>query len=364
MAGILCFATPLLPSLLHAQESSQHHSFSLVTVREGLVQPWGFVFLPDGSILVTEKRGNLLRISAASTSRIEGVPAVATGGQGGLLDIALDPDFATNRTLYLSHSVSGSSGSGTAVSRAILQGDSLIGVQRIWEMDRKTGAGQHFGSRLRFLPDGTLLVSTGDRGDMNRAQDPFDSAGKVHRINRDGSIPPDNPFVKNKAAAASVYSLGHRNIQGLAVQPGTGKIFATEHGPQGGDELNRVRAGANYGWPVVTHGRQYGSGARIGEGTTKEGMEDSLIQWTPSIAPSGLDFYTGNAFPKWRGNLFSGNLAGTRIVRLALDGDRVIEAETLLEGRVGRIRDVREGPDGYVYFITDAQRAGLYRLEP
>ncbi|HOU39388.1 MAG TPA: PQQ-dependent sugar dehydrogenase, partial [Treponemataceae bacterium] len=212
--------------------------------------------------------------------------------------------------------------------------------------------------------DGTLLISTGDRGDMKRAQDMADAAGKTHRINTDGTIPLDNPFRTVRGALPSLYTTGHRNIQGLAVHPATGEIWASEHGPQGGDEINIIESGKNYGWPVVTYGRNYGTGTRIGEGETKEGLENPVIQWTPSIAPSGLTFYTGDAFPLWKGSLFSGNLAGQRVVRLIMENSRVTGQEIVLQGTVGRIRDVREGPDGFLYLITDSANGALYRIEP
>ncbi len=343
---------------------SREHAFRLVKVLDRLNSPWALAFLPDGGMLVTEQGGRLMFAKDGVTEPVSGVPAVNSAGQGGLLDIALSPSFAADRTVFFTYSQPGPGGAGTALARAVLDGTSLREVRTIWSMERKTGAGQHFGSRIRFLPDGTILLTTGDRGQSSRAQDPGDDAGKVHRIAPDGSVPADNPFRDTRAARPSVYSLGHRNPQGLAIHPDTREAWITEHGPAGGDEVNIVRPGRNYGWPVVTFGRQYGTGAPIGEGTAKAGMEQPLIHWTPSIAPSGLEFYTGDAFPRWKGSLFSGNLAGRRLVRMTVSDKSVLSQEVLLEGTIGRIRDVRQGPDGFLYILTDGAPGTLYRLEP
>lgn len=368
----------LAPALfLGAQEtiSTQHHEIQLQSIYQGLSHPWALGFLPDGRLLVTERGGALFIIAPPAggrgtyqTLRVEGVPSVQAAGQGGLLDILVDPLFSNNRTIYFTWSKPGPGGTGTAASRAILDEANpsrprLREQQIIFEMERKTNRGQHYGSRLSFLPDGTLLLSTGDRGEMNRAQDLLDAAGKTHRINTDGSIPGDNPFVTQTGKALpSIYSYGHRNPQGLYVDA-EGRIWLSEHGPQGGDELNLVEAGKNYGWPVITHGRQYGSGARIGEGTHKAGMEQPLVIWTPSLAPSGLDGYRGSLFPRWQGDLFSGNLAGQRLVRIRMDGTRLVEQEELLRGRIGRIREVKAGPDGFLYLLEDSSNARIIRLE-
>ncbi|HQF74584.1 MAG TPA: PQQ-dependent sugar dehydrogenase, partial [Treponemataceae bacterium] len=330
----------------------------------GLQNPWSFDFLPTGEILITERGGTLVLIDDKQTHAITGLPPISAGGQGGLLDILVDPDFEKSRTVYFTYATAGSGGRGTTAARAQLDGYRLSDVRVLWEMKRKTGTGHHFGSRIRMLTDSTLLISTGDRGDMKRAQDMADAAGKTHRINADGTIPLDNPFRTVRGALPSLYTTGHRNIQGLAVHPATGEIWASEHGPQGGDEINIIESGKNYGWPIVTYGRNYGTGTRIGEGETKEGMQNPVIQWTPSIAPSGLTFYTGDAFPLWKGSLFSGNLAGQRVVRLIMENSRVTGQEIVLQGTVGRIRDVREGPDGFLYLITDSANGALYRIEP
>jgi glucose/arabinose dehydrogenase len=330
----------------------------------GLQNPWSFDFLPTGEILITERGGTLVLIDDKQTHTITGLPPISAGGQGGLLDILVDPDFEKSRTIFFTYAASGPGGRGTAAARAELDGYNLRNVHVLWEMNPKTVTGHHFGSRIRMLPDGTLLISTGDRGDMKRAQDMADAAGKTHRINTDGTIPLDNPFRTVRGALPSLYTTGHRNIQGLAVHPTTGEIWASEHGPQGGDEINIIESGKNYGWPVVTYGRNYGTGTRIGEGETKEGLENPVIQWTPSIAPSGLTFYSGEAFPAWKGSLFSGNLAGQRLVRMTIENSRITGQEILLQGTVGRIRDVKEGPDGFLYLITDSANGALYRIEP
>jgi aldose sugar dehydrogenase len=343
---------------------SEKHEFRTVLLAGGLANPWGLEFLPDGRLLISERSGSLKIREGSRISEISGLPAISTGGQGGLLDILADRNFAANRILYFTFSKDGPGGRGTAVAKARLDGNSLRDVALLWEMKGRTQSSLHFGSRIRELADGSLAFTTGERGSADRAQNLADDAGKVHRIAKDGSIPADNPFVAVPGSIPSVFSYGHRNAQGLAIHPDTGAIWLTEHGPQGGDELNVIRPGKNYGWPVITHGRQYGSGAPIGEGNSKPGMEQPVLTWTPSIAPSGLAFYTGSAFPGWKGNLFSGNLAGRQLVRMELAAERVMRQEKLLVDAIGRIRDVKQGPDGLIYLITDERNGGLYRLEP
>ncbi|MCX7788871.1 MAG: PQQ-dependent sugar dehydrogenase, partial [Spirochaetes bacterium] len=295
-----------------AEESSKVEKFQVVRLASGLENPWGLAFLPDGSLLVTERVGRLFILGPSGTRQtVQGVPVVSASGQGGLLDIALDPDFSANRLVYFSYSLPGPRGSsGTAVARARLEGNWLRNVEVLYEMKNKTSSNLHFGSRLVFGTDGMLYVSTGDRGERDRAQDLSDTAGKVLRIRPDGRVPEDNPWtgraggsVRGKAAP-EVYTYGHRNIQGMAVHPQTGKLWVHEHGPRGGDEINVLKPGANYGWPVITYGKEYFGGLSIGEGTHKEGMEQPILHWTPSIAPSGMAFYTGDRFPRWKGNLF------------------------------------------------------------
>ena len=294
------------------------------------------------------------------------MPRVHASGQGGLLDVALHPDFRENGWVYLSYAAGHWGRAGTEVARGRLRGHRLEDVEVLFRALPKSGGGRHFGSRLRFAPDGHLFVTLGDRGDRHRAQDPGDHAGSIVRIRDDGNVPPDNPFVGVDGARPEVFTVGNRNVQGLAFHPGTGTLFAHEHGPRGGDEVNVVRPGVNYGWPVISYGREYASGVPVGEGTHRDGLAQPVHQWTPSIAPSGLTVYQGDRFPGWRGNLFVGALRFRLLARLVLDGERVVHEERLLEDRYGRIRDVRTGPDGLLYLLTDAPAplGAVLRLEP
>ena len=346
-------------------ERSDKADFEIQTVAEGLERPWGLAFLPDGRMLVTERPGRLRIVSADGTlsEPLAGVPKVAATGQGGLLDVALDPDFANNQLVYLSFNESGPGGSGTAVLRAKLGDDRLEDSEIIFRMDPKLGGGRHFGSRLVFLPDGTLLVSLGDRAQRDRAQDLGNHQGTVVRINPDGTIPDDNPFKSQEGARPEIYSYGHRNVHGLFRDPETGTIWAHEYGALGGDELNILQPGANYGWPAVTHSRNY-SGTTISRKTEAPGIEPSVTYWTPSISPSGLTVYRGDNFPDWQGDIFVGALTPGHLRRLEVDGDKVTSQETLLKGVGDRIRDVRTGPDGNIYVLTDARRGRILRLQP
>jgi len=345
--------------------SSERHDFRLVSVVEGLEHPWGLAFLPDGDMLVTERPGRLrvIRQGALDPAPVPGLPEIASGGQGGLLDVVLHPDFAENRLIYLSYAGAGAGGRGTEVARARFADGRLSAVETIFRVRPKSSGGRHFGSRLVFARDGSLYVTAGERGDADRAQDLNDHAGSVLRIAEDGAIPPDNPFVGRSDARPEIFSYGHRNPQGMTLHPETGEIWAVEHGPKGGDELNLLRPGVNYGWPVITYGVSY-AGFAIGEGTEKPGMAQPVRYWVPSISPSGLAFYTGEAFPSWQGNLFLGALSGRALVRLELDGERVVHEERLLEDLGARIRDVRDGPDGNLYLLTDHANGELLRLEP
>lgn len=338
--------------------------FRVVQVAGSLEHPWALAFLPGGGYLVTERPGRLVHISPdGSRQRVEGLPAVHAAGQGGLLDLALHPGFSTNSLVYWTYSVSAPGGSATALARGRLDGTRLRDVQVLWTMQRATAPTVHYGSRIIFAPDGYLYLATGDRGAQERSRNPGDAAGKVIRLRDDGSIPQDNPFANRTGVLPELFTLGHRNIQGLAVHPDTGQIWLTEHGPRGGDELNRVIAGADYGWPLTTHGVAY-SGARIAESPNAPGIEPPVTHWTPSIAPSGLAFYRGNAFPSWQGALFSGSLAGQKLVLIRLDGDRYLSQTIVLDGTVGRIRDVRVSAEGFVYILTDDRSGRLLRLEP
>ena len=344
---------------------SERHKFRVTTLAEGLDHPWGLAFLPDGDMLITERDGNLrlFRDGILDPTPVPGAPRVAASGQGGLLDVVLHPRFAETRLVYLSYAGRGTGGLGTEVARARFAGGRLEGLQTIYVAKPKSSGGRHFGSRLAFGPDGLLYVTVGDRGSPDRAQDLNDPAGSVLRLTEDGGIPPGNPFAGQPGVRPEIYSYGHRNPQGLAVHPETGQLWAVEHGPRGGDELNLLAPGTNYGWPVITYGRSY-VGFSIGEGTSKPGMAQPQRYWVPSISPSGLAFYTGAAFPEWRGNLFLGALSGQALVRLELDGAKVTHEERLLEDLDERIRDVRQGPDGRLYLLTDSSDGMLLRLDP
>ncbi|MET0049941.1 MAG: PQQ-dependent sugar dehydrogenase [Candidatus Thiodiazotropha sp.] len=336
-------------------------------VTEGLSHPWSLAFLPDGRILVTERRGDLRLISAdgrLDPRPIEGLPSIHQHGQGGLLDVVLHPNFADNHWVYLSYAEPGVDGYGTAVARGRLEDHRLSEVQVIYRMARKTNTRQHFGSRLVFDRDGYLYITQGDRGDRPRAQDLQDHAGSLIRLHDDGTIPQDNPFVDSKRALPEIFSYGHRNMQGAALNPWSGRVWTHEHGPQGGDEINLPQAGKNYGWPVITYGVNYVIGTQIGEGTHKPGMEQPIYHWTPSIAPSGMAFYTADRYPGWQGNLFVGSLKFQLLVRLELDGETITHEERILKGTFGRIRDVRQGPDGLLYLLTDEDQGRLVRLLP
>ncbi|MBE0485149.1 MAG: PQQ-dependent sugar dehydrogenase [Marinobacter sp.] len=340
-------------------------SYSLETVAEGLEHPWGLAFLPDGSALVTEREGRLRRIENGQLVRdpVSGLPELVASGQGGLLDIVLHPDFDTNQTLFLSYAHRNSDGMTTRVARATYNGQALDDVEVIFEALPRSSNARHFGSRLVIDNDGYLYVSVGDRGDMDRAQDTADDAGGVHRITINGHPVSDNPFVGNSKGNDTFFTYGNRNIQGMTLHPDTGEIWSHEHGPRGGDEINIIRAGNDYGWPKVTHGIDY-SGIPITNKTTMDGVTDPLHYWDPSIAPSGMAFYTGNLFPEWQGDLFVGALRSQKLVRLTIQDEAVIEEEDLLTGLGERIRDVRMGPDGALWLLTDSRQGKIYRMVP
>ncbi|MCZ6452717.1 MAG: PQQ-dependent sugar dehydrogenase [Alphaproteobacteria bacterium] len=345
--------------------NSQKQAFRPVVVAAGLEHPWSMAFLPDGRVLVTERPGRLRLIvnGRLQAAPVSGVPKVVARGQGGLLDVVLHPDYADNGWIYLSFAAPSPRGAHTAVVRARLDGNRLVDLKTIFRANNVAGGRVHFGSRLAFGGDGKLYVTVGERGDSDRAQDLDSHNGTTVRLNDDGTVPGDNPFLNTAGALPETYSYGHRNSQGMARHPVSGDIWLNEHGPQGGDEINIVRAGVNYGWPVITYGRSY-AGFSIGEGSEKPGMAQPILHWTPSIAPSGMAFYTGDKFPAWRGNLFVGSLKFRHLVRLELDGERVVSQERLLEGAFGRVRDVRQGPDGLLYLLTDENEGALIRLEP
>ncbi|WP_448208727.1 PQQ-dependent sugar dehydrogenase [Azospirillum sp. sgz302134] len=336
----------------------------------GLNQPWGLAFLPDGRMLVTEKEGKLRIVSAEGklSEPLRGVPKVDDRGQGGLLDVALDPNFAQNRLVYLSFSEPGSAGTNsTAVARGALSADerALENVQVIFSQKPKVRSQMHYGSRLVFDRQGHLYVTLGERSleqYRTQAQDLNSHLGKVVRINPDGSVPPDNPFVNKPGALPEIWSYGHRNVQGAALNPQTGTLWTDEHGPRGGDEVNIPEPGKNYGWPVVSFGMNY-DGTPVGTGkSSAPGMVDPIYHWTPSIATSGMAFYTADAIPAWTGNLFIGALAGMALVRLELDGNRITHEERLFHDLGKRIRQVTQGPDGALYLLTDESDGEVLRI--
>ena len=331
-------------------------------------RPWSLAFLSQDRALVTERGGKLWLINLLTGDKtdISNPPQSYEEGQGGLLDVALHPDFASNGWVYFTHAREEKGLSGTTVTRARLSGweagqPVLSEHQRLYAVKPSAG-GYHFGSRLAFAPDGKLFVTVGDHGDRPRAQDVTNASGSVIRLNDDGSIPADNPDFGTDARKG-LYSIGHRNQQGAAIHPGTGALWTVEHGARGGDEINQPQSGKNYGWPVISYGRHY-TGGKIGEGTSKPGMEQPKHYWDPSIAPSGLAFYSGTLFEQWQNNLFVGALKDQKLVRLTLDGDRIVNEETLLERAYGRVRDVRSGPDGALWLLTDSSRGRLLRITP
>lgn len=348
--------------------NSQLHRIKVTTVTAGLEHPWSVAFLPNGRKLVTERPGRLRLIDKdghLNPNPIQGLPKISASGQGGLLDVVLHPDYKNQPWIYFSYVAAGAKGVGTEVARAQLKNHRLVQLQRLFRMQPKSRGGRHFGSRLAFDNKGYLYISLGDRGERPSAQDLNDHRGSLIRLHADGRIPQDNPFVGQTHSHPEIYSYGHRNMQGLAFHPQRNEIWSHEHGPQGGDELNRIQAGGNYGWPVITYGVNYVIGTKIGEGVSTPGMEQPLHYWAPkSIAPSGMAFYNGNQFPQWQGQLFIGALRDQMLVRLKLDGSKVINEEHLFKRRLGRIRDVRNGPDGYLYLLTDSDEGRLLRLEP
>jgi glucose/arabinose dehydrogenase len=350
---------------------TKEHRLRVATVTEGLDRPWGLAFLPDGRMLVTERPGRLRVVNQdgrLDPHPVVGLPRVDPIGQGGLLDVALHPKYPDNGWIYWSYVQRDETGHGTEIARGKLIGQPggyrMAQVQVLFRMQPKSNGGLHFGSRIVFDRAGLMYVTLGDRGTMQRAQQLGDHAGKILRLTDEGRPAPGNPFVKDKNARAEIYSLGHRNVQGAALHPATGLLWAIEHGPQGGDELNVVKAGANFGWPVITYGVNYVTGTKIGEGTEKSGMAQPVKYWVPSPAISGLAFYDGDKFPRWRGNALIGALRGQALIRVRLDGEKFVEDELMLQGAVPRLRDVRVGADGFVYLLTDTPNGAILRLEP
>ncbi len=361
----------VLTGLVLAQQNTPYKT---TTVLRGLENPWGMAWLPNGDMLITERPGRLrlVKDNKLEANAIRGLPSVLALGQGGLMDVALHPKFAQNRLVYWSYSHGTNNANRTRVARGVFDGSSLTDVKMIFEVKQAKAGGQHFGSRLQFLPDNTLLIATGDGGNPPasldngfirlQAQNLTSRLGKISRINDDGSIPKDNPFVGNKNADDVVFSLGHRNIQGMTYDPINKRIWATEHGSKGGDEVNLIVKGENFGWPVASHSNEY-FGPPVSQNKSLPGMLDPKLIWTPSIAPSGLAVYNSDKFPAWKGNLFAGALAGTAVHRLEVSATGAITKEHILEMPM-RIRDVRAGPDGFIYVLTDENNGQLIRLSP
>ena len=358
-AALIFLSQPSLPDIRTVP--TEGGTIKVETVAKGLDRPWGLAFLPDGEMLVTEKPGTLRRVAKDGTvsKPLSGVPKVVATGQGGLLDVALDPEFSSNRLVYLTYSEPGERGASTAVARGKLGENGLDDVKVIFRQEPKVQGGNHFGSRLAFAPDGTLFVTLGERFQFDPAQDFASDLGKIVRINPDGSIPKDNPFVGKENARPEIWSYGHRNPQGAAIHPETGKLWETEFGPRGGDELNIPKAGSNYGWPVVSWGMHY-NGKDIPDPPTHPEFADAIYHWDPVISPSGISFYTADAIPAWKGNLLIAGLSEQAIVRLTLDGEKVTAEERIPMG--ARIRDVQQAADGSVYALTDEGDGKILRL--
>lgn len=346
-----------------ALEGDNSSKYTIETVVEDLSNPWGMDWLPDGAMLITEKSGALIHFKEGTKTEIQNVPDIYVRGQGGFLDVALHPDYKDNGWIYFTHASSEGDGDGgnTKLIRAKLEGDRLINIESLYKASPNSRKGQHFGSRIAFDADGYVYFSVGDRG--NRDENPQDITkdnGKVYRLHDDGRIPADNPFVGTNGAKEAIYSYGHRNPQGMDVHPLTGAIWTHEHGPKGGDEINIIKKGANYGWPVISYGVNY-SGTSFTDKTSQQGMEQPVYYWVPSIAPCGMAFVTGGKFPDWENDLLVGSLKFNYVELVRLDGKRVIGREKIADG-IGRVRNVRMGPNGYIYVALEGQ--GIIRLLP
>jgi aldose sugar dehydrogenase len=364
----LLTATILASTAWTVFPASAQTSIELETVTEGLSYPWSVAFLPQGGYLVTERDGLLKFVSDEGTqSVVPGTPEVFAQGQGGLLDIVLSPEFETDNTVFMTFSQGSPEGAGTSIYRAKLTavdgGYELANGETIFAANNRSYGGRHFGSRLAFAPDGNLFMTLGDRGDGPRAQNTAEHTGSVLRLTREGDAASDNPFAGQTGYKPEIWSIGHRNPQSAAINPASGVLWTVEHGAQGGDEVNIPEAGKNYGWPVISYGRHY-SGGKIGEGTSKPGMEQPIHYWDPSIAPSGMAFVTSDNYPDWQGGLLVGALRGQHLSKLVLDGDRIVSEDQLLTNLGERIRDVRQAPDGFVYILTDSDDGQLIRLLP
>ena len=367
LAAVACRARAQGSAQASPQPESTPIRNRVTTVARGLEHPWGLAVLPDGRMLVTERPGRLRIIArdGSLSAPLAGVPGVFARGQGGLLDVVLDPKFSQNRTIYFSFSEPGDGGAGTAVARAQLGANALENVRVIYRQQPKVSGGGHFGSRIVFRRDGTMFITQGERMSYReQAQDLKSLLGKVVRINSDGSIPKDNPFVGRSDARPEIWSWGHRNVQAAALHPDTGALWTVEHGARGGDELNHPEAGKNYGWPVISYGREYSGLPISGGARAKQGMEQPVYYWDPVIAPSGMTIYSGDRYPGWKGSYFIGSLSPGALVRLVVQNGRVTNEERYLGDLGERIRDVVQGPDGLLYMLTDNDSGRVLRLEP
>ena len=370
IAMLLCLFSILfipLSATADDQFKTEKREITVEKLLDGLANPWSIAFIDENNWLITERPGRLRQVSNGKLldAPVQGLPAIDAIGQGGLLDVVLHPDFQNNQMVYLSFAGMANGLSGTEVVRGKLVGNILTETQVIFAATPKHRGGRHFGSRLAFDNKGFLFITLGDRGDRETAQRGKEHTGSIIRLNDDGSIPTDNPYVNNAAVRDEIYSIGHRNVQGLAIDKDNNIVWAHEHGPQGGDELNRVLAGRNYGWPVITYGVNYGTGTQIGIGNNKPGFEQPTWFWDPSIAPSGMALVTSDKYPEWQGNLLVGALKFQLIARLEIDQDsgKVTHEERILGKEFGRIRDIRQGPDGFLYFLTDSKDGGVYRIK-
>lgn len=348
------------------QIESEDRPFRLVKVADGLEHPWAIAFLPDNRILVTERPGRMQILSEGELTEVDGLPEVTAIGQGGLMEVVLHPDYEENGWIYFTYAATYDDGVGTRLARARLDGERLVDLEQLFQMTPpgSRNARVHFGSRVVFDKDGFLFMTLGERGDRHRAQQLDSHHGTTIRLRDDGSVPDDNPFVGQEGAHPEIYSYGHRNAQGLVYDPEYNRIWLNEHGPRGGDELNLVLPGKNYGWPLATYGEEY-RGGTIGTTPDKfDGGPEPVLHWTPSIAVSGMTLYDGDSFPEWRGNLFVGALRQQHIRRIVLDGTEVVHQEVMLRDEIGRIRDIRTGPDGNIWIATDHPDGGIYRIEP
>ncbi|WP_340163047.1 PQQ-dependent sugar dehydrogenase [Vreelandella populi] len=370
LGGVLALNVASAEEIIHERIESEEHDLRLVRMVSGLEHPWGMAVLPDGRFLVTQRTGQMVLIDGGEVTELDGVPEVSAQGQGGLLDVVLHPRYGEenggegdNDWIYFAYSKPGDDGTASALARARLEGESLTDVEELFEQDRNSSPGRHYGSRLAWQEDGTLLMTVGDRGvEPERAQAGDDHAGSVLRLTDTGGVPDDNPFVDDDGVLDEIFTLGNRNIQGLAVAA-DGAIWASEHGPLGGDELNLIEAGENYGWPEASRGVDYGTREPIGVESLPE-MRDAVYVYADRFAPSGLAQVDSERFGEWQDNLLAGGLRSEELKRLVIEDGEVVYRERVLQGQIGRIRDVRQGPDGYLYLLNDAGDGGLYRLEP